>query len=158
LDNVLAWSSILPGLKFSYLKQFRDGNNDLYGVSFGITVPLWFMLDQKGKIEETSALESASASEVQQMRNHLYLKVKNLFTEYKNSEKQVKLYKDEILPQSMEVYQTALKSYSAGEITYLEFLQAKQILISARSNYTNILLNFNLAIASLEEAIGENLK
>ena len=158
IDKLLAWSNLLPGFNFSYLKQFRDGDNGFYGASFGISIPLWFMLDQRGKIEESSALESVSGSEFEQVKNAVYLKIKSMFTDYKNSEKQVQLYKNEILPQSVEVFQTASKSYDAGEITYLEYLQAKQILINSRSNYINILLNYNLALASLEEAVGENLK
>ena len=78
-------------------------------------------------------------------------------TPYRNDERQVQLYNTDLLPQANEVYRTAATSYQAGEITYLEFLQARQTLISARSTYIDALYNYNTAIARLENAVGRTI-
>jgi len=158
IDRTLAWSSLLPNFNFSYFKQSRDGDDGFYGASFGISVPLWFMLDQRGQIQEASANVSIAESELQSLRNEIYLLIKNAFTEFKNEEKQVQLYQSEILPQAEEIYRTAFQSYEAGEISYIEFLQAKQLIINSKSNYINALLLYNLSIITLEEAVGNRLK
>lgn len=156
VEKGLAWSSILPNINFAYFKQTRDGNTGFYGASLGISVPLWFMFDQRGKIQEALANQSISESELQLTKNEIALKLKSAFTDHENNLKQVKLYVNDILPQADEIYRSALKSYDAGEITYIEFLQAKQTLINAKNNYINVLYNYNRSIFTLEEIVGKS--
>lgn len=154
VSKTLAWSSLLPNFNLAYFKQTRDGDNGFYGASFGISVPLWFMFDQRGQIQEATANVSIAESELQLTKNSVYLRIKNALTEFQTADRQVQLYVKDILPQADEVYRTASKSYDAGEITYLEFLQAKQTLINSRNNYINALLAHNVAIATLEQTVG----
>lgn len=157
IEKGLAWSSILPNLNLAYFKQTRDGNNGFYGASFGISVPLWFMFDQRGKIQEAVANQSISESELQLTKNEIALRIKSAFTDHENNLKQVKLYVNDILPQAEEIYRTAIKSYDAGELTYLEYLQAKQTLISSRNNYINVLFNHYQSVFRIEEIVGQNI-
>ena len=157
IEKGLAWSSILPNIDLAYFKQTRDGNTGYYGASFGISVPLWFMFDQRGKIQEAVANQSISESELQLTKNGIVLKIKSAFTDHENNLKQVKLYVNDILPQAEEIYRTAIKSYDAGELTYLEYLQAKQTLISSRNNYINALFNHYQSVFRIEEIAGQNI-
>ena len=157
VEKGLAWSSILPNINLAYFKQTRDGNNGFYGASFGISVPLWFMFDQRGKIQEATANQSLSESELQLTKNEIALKIKNAFTDHENNLQQVKFYVNDILPQTEEIYRTAMKSYDAGELTYLEYLQAKQTLISSRNNYINALFNHYQSVFRIEEIVGQNI-
>ncbi|MCX6151491.1 MAG: TolC family protein [Ignavibacteriales bacterium] len=157
VEKGLAWSSILPNINLAYFKQSIDGNTGFYGASFGISVPLWFMFDQRGKILEAVANLSISELELQLTKNEIALKLKNAFTDHENNLKQVKLYVSDILPQAEEIYRTAIKSYDAGELTYLEYLQAKQTLISARNNYINALFNHYQSVFRIEEIVGQNI-
>lgn len=157
-ENTLAWSSLLPGFNLAYSKQTLEGKDNYYGASFGVSVPLWFMFDQRGKIQETSANESIAEYELQLTQHKVRLRINKAYTQFNNQQKQVQLYKTDLLPQSEEVYYAASKSYEAGEITYLEFLQAKQILINSKSNYLKTLLDYNLSLIELETAAGFELK
>ncbi|MDP3148781.1 MAG: TolC family protein [Ignavibacteria bacterium] len=157
VEKSLAWSSLLPNINLSYFKQARDGDNGFYGASFGVSVPLWFMFDQRGKIQEAVANQSISESELQLTKNEVVLKLKSAFTDHENNLKQVKLYVNDILPQAEEIYRTAIKSYDAGELTYLEYLQAKQTLISSRNNYINALFNHYQSVFRIEEIVGQNI-
>jgi outer membrane protein TolC len=157
IEKGLAWSSILPNINLAYFKQTRDGNAGFYGASFGISVPLWFMFDQRGKIQEADANKSITESELQLTKNEMALKLKSAFTDHENNLKQVKLYVNDILPQAEEIYRTAIKSYDAGELTYLEYLQAKQTLINSRNNYINVLFNHYQSVFRIEEIVGLNI-
>lgn len=157
VEKVIAWSSLLPNFNLAYYKQARDGDNGFYGASFGISVPLWFMFDQRGKIQESAANQAISESELQLTENEIALKIKSAFTDHENNLSQVKLYANDILPQAEEIYRTAIKSYDAGELTYLEYLQAKQTLISSRNNYINALFNHYQSVFRIEEIVGLNI-
>lgn len=157
INKSLAWSSLLPGFSISYFKQSRDGDNGFYGASFGISVPLWFLFENRGQIQETSANVNIAESELQLIKNDVYLRLKSAFNDYENDLRQVNLYISDILPQAEEVYRSAKASYDAGDITYIEFLQARQTLISANNNYVNVLFGYYRSIFTLEETVGQNL-
>ena len=153
VENAIAWSSLLPNINIAYFNQTREGNN-FYGTSVGISVPLWFMFEQNGKIQETKALESMAYSEIQSVKNEICLKLQNAINNYENNLKQVKLYINDILPQTDEIFSTAVKSYEWGEITYMEYLQAKQTLINSKNNYVNVLLIHFQSLFGIEEIVG----
>lgn len=156
VEKSIAWSSLLPNINLAYFKQSRDGG-DFYGTSAGISVPLWFMLEQKGKIQEAKANQSISDAELQSTKNELALKLQSAVNDYENNLKQVKLYVNDVLPQTEEIFSTATKSYDAGEITYIEYMQAKQTLISSQNNYINVLLNHYQSLFGIEEIVGKNI-
>ena len=157
MDRTLAWSSFLPNLNASYYRQTVDGNSDFYGVSFGISLPLWFLFDQRGQIQEASANLNIAESDLQSLNNFISVNVKNAYLKMKNDERQIILHQTDILPQAEEVYRTALASYEVGEITYIEFLQARQTLISSRNEYVEELARYSTSLAKLEFAVGASI-
>jgi len=98
-----------------------------------------------------------SENVLQLTKNDIALKLKNSITDYENNLRQVKLYLDDILPQSEEIFRIASKSYEVGELTYLEYLQAKQTLISSRNNYNNASFNYYQSIFKIEEQIVDKI-
>jgi cobalt-zinc-cadmium resistance protein CzcA len=157
-EKQLAWSSLLPDVNLGvFSKKVRGDGQDYYGASASLSIPLWFMLDQRGKIKEASSNLASAKLDRRATENAVFLAINDAFSEFRNAEKQVALHQKELLPQVEEIYRAALKSYEAGESTYLEFLQAQQTVTSARSGYVEALLEYNLSIVSLEEAIGKKL-
>jgi outer membrane protein TolC len=156
VEKSIAWSSILPNINLAYFKQTRDGG-DFYGTSAGISIPLWFMFEQKGKIQEAKANQSISDDELQSIKNTLALKLQSAVNDYENNIQQVELYRNEILPQTDEILTTATKSYDAGEITYMEYMQAKQTSKNSQTNYINVLLNYYQSLFAIEEIVGKNI-
>lgn len=159
VEKTLAWSSLVPEFNLAcFSKQVRNDPQDYYGASFSIGIPLWFLLDQRGRINEASANVVMAESELRMARNSLYANSQSAFAEFKHEEKQVQLYVKEIIPQAEEIFRTAARSYEAGEITYIEYLQAQQTLINSRGSYIDALLTYNLAIVAMEEAVGKTLQ
>ncbi len=152
----LAEASYWPGLNISYAFQNRDDKN-FSGFGIGISVPLWFMFEQKGKTNEATAKAIAAEYELNQMRNSISTGFAVAFGEYEKSYKQVLLYKNDIVPQAEEVFRTASAGYDAGENTYLEYIQAKQLLTASRNNFIDAVYNCYLSIFMLESISGQNL-
>jgi outer membrane protein TolC len=159
VEKSLARSSLLPSFSIgTYLKKIAGENQNFYGVSFGLTIPLWFMMDQNGAIKEASSNYVAADADLHRDENNVLLQIKSALNECKDADRQVTSYINGILPQAEEVYRSASKSYESGDITYLEFLEAKQTVISSRSSYIDALLAYNLSIVTLEQATGITLK
>lgn len=156
IEKSIAWQSLFPNFDLAYFSQSREGSN-FNGFSAKFSIPLWFMFDQTGKVDEAKANQAISNAELQSLRNELTMKLQTTVNNYENNIKQVKLYIDEIIPQAEEIFTTASKSYDAGEITYLEYLQAKQTLVSSRFNYVNVLSDHFQSLFAIEDIIGQNI-
>jgi outer membrane protein, heavy metal efflux system len=157
VEKTLAWSSAFPTFTIAYFRQAREGDTDFYGASCGISVPLWFMFEQRGRIQEATANLSVQESAGKFTRNEIRLNLKTVLADYDNNLRQVKFYVYDILPQAEEIYRTAVKSYDAGELTYLEYLQAKQTLINSQNNYIQALFNYYQSVFLIEELSGQNI-
>lgn len=157
IEQKLAWSNALPNFDIAYFRETIGGNSGFYGVSIGISIPLWFMFNQRGQIQEASANLRSSEFTLKAIQNEAVLNVRNAVNNFENQNRQVMLFTKEIIPQSQEVYRTAKASYEAGEITYLEYLQAQQTLLNSKSSYIDSLLDYNFALVEIEEAFGRRL-
>ncbi|RPI17238.1 MAG: TolC family protein [Ignavibacteriae bacterium] len=157
MNRKIAISSFLPDLTIGYKRQSISGINNYYGINLGISLPLWFMFDQKGKVKEADAEIKVSEYEYDEIYLDVVNSTKKAYISLKNSEKQILLYKNTLLPESEEIFRIASTNYEIGEITYLEFLQSKQILITTKENYISALSNFNLNLIELEKALGRKL-
>ncbi len=157
-QKMLAWSGVLPGFKLAGSRQaLEGGGNDYYGISFGASIPLWFLFDQRGRIEEASAELKGSEYEYAALKNTLFAGISEAFFQFVSQEQQIQLFQQELLPQADEIYRTAAVSYDAGEIGYLEYVQSKQTLASVKSGHIDALLAYNLAVIKLEELSGRLL-
>jgi outer membrane protein TolC len=157
VDKKLAYANLLPVFNVSCFRQSRDRETGYYGAALAMSVPLWFMFEHKGKIQESTANIAVAESDFQATQNEICFNVKSAFAEYSNQEKRVVLYQADILPQADEIYRAAQKSYEMGELSYIEFMQAKLTLVNSKRNYIDSLLSYRLSIVALEEAVGKPL-
>jgi outer membrane protein TolC len=153
-DRSLSWAGLLPSFRLSYYRQSQGSKSNYFGALFGVNLPLWFWLNPRGNIQESQANLSGAISESQVLINSITTAIKNAYLNCISGQRRLTMYQSDLLPQAEEIFRTATASYSAGEISYLEFLQSKQILVSARVNYTLALLNYNLSIIELEQILG----
>lgn len=153
-SRALSWSSLLPNFTASYFKQARDGGNDFYGASLGISVPLWFMFDTRGKVEEASAGLAMAEAEFDAVRNRLGAGLRSAVSALQEQENSVRLFHAERVPQAEEVSRIASRGYAAGELSYLEYLQAKVTLLATRSSYIDTLLHHLESVVLLDELTG----
>lgn len=157
MNKSLAWSSLLPSFNIGYNRVSTSGEDPNFGASIGASIPLWFMFDHRGKIQEATAIHRKAQSEYASTSNLIRSSIRNCYLELLTYDKQVLLYQSDILPQAKEVFRVAATSFEAGEISYIEYLQAKQSLIAIESEYIDVLLNVNSAMARLEKAVGKEL-
>jgi outer membrane protein, heavy metal efflux system len=154
-SRVLSWSSLLPSFTASYFRQAKDGVSDYYGASLGISVPLWFMLDTRGKVEEAGAGLAIAEAEFDGLRNRLVIGLRSAVNAMQEQENSVRLFHAELIPQAEEVSHIASRGYAAGELSYLEYLQAKVTLLATRRNYIDTLLEYLDSMVLLDELTGE---
>lgn len=157
ISKKLAWSELLPEFNISYASQLQDGNSKLYGVGFGMSVPLWFMFENRSKIEEASAISLASEAELNYTKQKIASELRNSFNNLESQISEIKIHETELLPQAQEALKAAEVSFFAGEISYTEFLQAKQIYIGTKQNYYNSIFEYYSNLIELESISGTQI-
>ncbi|MBK7257426.1 MAG: TolC family protein [Ignavibacteriae bacterium] len=155
-SRALAWSTLLPSFTVSYFNQMRDGVKDYYGASLSISVPLWFMMNTRGQVEESQAGIALAEAEFAATRNTLLVELRTAVSNLQNNRNSVRLYETDLIPQAEEVYRTANRGYATGDLSYLEYLQARVTLLATRRNYLTTLMNYVHSETLLDELTGES--
>ena len=156
-SRALAWSTLLPSFTVSYFNQMRDGVKDYYGASLGISVPLWFMMNTRGQVEESQAEMALAEAEFAATRNTLLVELRTAVSNLQNTANSVRLYETDLIPQAEEVYRTANRGYVTGDLSYIEYLQARVTLLATRRNYITTLLNYVHSVTLLDELTEESV-
>ncbi len=71
---------------------------------------------------------------------------------------QAKAIREQILPSAKKAFAGASAGFRMGKFPYLEMLDAQRTLYEVQSQYIDSLEAYNLARASLERLIGQDLK
>ncbi len=148
----LSIGSLLPGLHFSYFKQ-KLNKHDLWGGEIGLSIPLWFMR-HKGDIQQKNAELSKSKSELSAEQLRIRREYDQAVSRFEKAMNEVELYQTELLQEAEETFRIAKRSYDIGEIGYLEYIDAQQILIHTREGYLESLFSYQVEKANLTSLTG----
>ncbi len=151
----LAYGGFLPKISLTYYKQEID-NTVFWGGGIGLSFPLWFM-GQKGRIQEKNAQLAMAEYFVNAESLRLQKDLNQAVSNFQKAVTEVRLYQTSLLGEAEEVFRIAKKSYTVGEIGYLQFIDAQQTLINTRSGYLRSLTNYQIEKAHLTKLVGEEL-
>jgi outer membrane protein TolC len=82
------------------------------------------------------------------------VEVEEAHTSARKARDQIQLYQSEILPQAQEVLEMFTFSYQEGEIGGIELIEARRTLNASRRSFADALLEYALALGTLEKAVG----
>lgn len=166
LEKQLATSRFLPDLRIGYFSQSIIGVQDVNGLprefnasdrftgwQAGITIPLWF-LPHTARISAARVGQLMSRTNADQQKNILLSGFKEQWQEYMKYKKSLEFYEQTALPEADLIIQQAEKSFKAGMLDYLDFVQSLARAISIKNNYLDALNNCNQAVIRLEYISG----
>lgn len=160
-------SKILPEFTIGYFSKSIIGTQDVNGtvqnfgsgdrftgIQAGISIPLWFY-------PQTSRIKAAKINHLIAKTNELSYKAsldgeyKSLLQDFNKFKSSIDYYEKLALPQANMIISQTTKSYKAGELDYLEFIQNLSRALQIKSNYLETLNQYNQSIISLEFIIGK---
>jgi outer membrane protein TolC len=155
INQKIATTSYLPNFSLSYLIQNRD-NQNLHGISIGISAPLWFMLEQKGKSIEADAQKNICENNLLLTQNEKLFRLNSLLSEMDAYKQQIELYQSSLIPKQEQLLNISKQSYESGQISNIEFVQARQIMINSMDTYYELIRNYYQTIFRIEETSGKS--
>jgi cobalt-zinc-cadmium efflux system outer membrane protein len=146
------WPDFTVG--YSYEKT-GPGFNDYYMLSLGAKIPLYFWRKQTPAIEQ-AALEAESArAQVRATQLQVSSDGEGSLVAMRTAERILSIYRDGLLPQAETSQAAAMAAYRVGKVDFQTLLSSVLDLQNLRQEYYRSLADHEIAIAKLQQVIGD---
>jgi len=149
---------LFPTLRLSArYEQAResDSRNQRGIVSFSVPLPLFNR--SQGDLEIALAEQAKQAARIDLVKASFAKDVSQALDRVLASRQIVEQFTSAILPQQQENFQLLREGYQSGQFSLTETLIAQREFIEGRLGYLDTVVEFNRALAELEEAVGTRL-
>ena len=166
IETRLEKSKLLPDLSVGYFSQTIKGEQTVNGVprtfgpgdrftgaQIGIAVPLWFT-PNAARIKAARLKEKVMQVDAENYSKSLSGNYNSLLGEYAKYNNSLNYYEKQAVPEADLIISQATKSYKAGEIDYLDYVQSLSRALSIKQNYLDALNNYNQTIINIEFITG----
>jgi cobalt-zinc-cadmium resistance protein CzcA len=140
---------LLPDIKLGYFNQSIDAQTGFQGWMVGVSVPLWFW-SQRGKIQSASIGQDIALNNLKSERLRLSVRVDQLYELLNKYDHALDIFDDFALSQADEIASSAITSYRAGEIDYIEYVQNISLAFEIRLQYLDALNDYNQTVLELD--------
>jgi outer membrane protein TolC len=136
------------------------GGTDQWAAMIGINLPVapWSIGKYSGKVEENEALLHSTEQSISDMQNMIGSEVRDAYAKVISRTEQLNRYKKTILPQTEQAFDATLASYRIDKADFLSLLDSYRMLQMFRMEYYMALGDYLSNVATLERAIGKELK
>ena len=152
-----AKSNILPDIKLNLYKQdYGDGYN-FKGFEVGLSIPIWYKFEQKGRIKSTLARQEEIRWKQEEIRLDMKKEIEHAWHSYEVSRAKIKRYDQTIRSKAAKLQALTLNAYRLGEIDLLNLINAQQIYLTSQEHYLSALRDFYIQLIELEKFLNEDL-
>jgi cobalt-zinc-cadmium resistance protein CzcA len=158
---------ILPDISLGYFVQSLTGlqnvnGQDIFytrskhfqGFELGLSIPFW-IVPQVARVRAAASYAEAARRAADYYQTTLASHYEQALRELDKDLASLTYYEDSALPNASLILAQARRSYTGGEIGYVEYLQSLKNVISIRSNYLMSLNLYNQSVVKIEFLIGK---
>ncbi|HEY6913369.1 MAG TPA: TolC family protein, partial [Paludibacter sp.] len=166
VETNLERSRMLPDLSIGYFSQTMQGEQEINGVprtfgkgdrfsgiQAGISIPLWFA-PYTAKIKAAKQKSQQAQINAENYSKTLAGNYQSLIGEYSKYASNLDYYEKQAVPEADLIIDQATKSYRAGAIDYLDYIQSLSRALTIKLNYLDALNNYNQTIISIDYITG----
>jgi len=136
--------------------QLADSGKDPWLVTLSLNLPLWFGANRAAR-EEVRFRQQALGHETMDRRNRLQAEFQVAARALAESERQVALHQDRLIPLASQGLDVALRDFAGGGVSYLEVLAAEQDLLGLELGLARARADRGRHLASIEWIVGRAL-
>ncbi|NLV19726.1 MAG: TolC family protein [Bacteroidetes bacterium] len=152
-----AKSNILPDLSLSLYKQnFGEGYN-FRGFEVGLSIPIWYPFDQKGKINRSLARMEEIKWKQKEVSLDIKRQIEYAWHNYDVSRSIINRYNETMKNKASQLQNLSLRAYQLGEIDLLNLLTAQQTYLNSEQRYLTALRDYYLQLVTLEKYLRQEL-
>jgi cobalt-zinc-cadmium resistance protein CzcA len=144
------WMEFLPRFEVSWFRQDFTDIGQHWGAELTASLPLWFLLDTRGSIEEHQAARRIAEEEYTlAMQRHLVNAEKSRVRLLSGADNCF-AYRNHLLAEANAIANAAEIGYESGEIGYMEYIAARQSVSTIAIGYYDALAELYAAMAGFE--------
>lgn len=145
-----AKSNILPDIRFNLYKQDYGTGYNFNGFELGLSFPIWYPLEQKGRIKMNLARQEEIHWKQKQIRSGVKEQIEHAWHGYEVSRSTIKRYDETIRSKAEKLQSLTLSAYRLGEVDLLNLINAQQIYLNSQQRYLSALHDFYIQLVELE--------
>jgi heavy metal efflux system protein len=166
-ETNLEKSRMMPDLNVGYFSLTMVGSQEVNGatrtfglgdrftgIQAGIAIPLWSK-PYTSKIKAAKLKEQFAKTNVEHVRKLLSSNYRSLMNEYTKCTTSLNYYEKQAVPEAGLIIDQATKSYKAGAIDYLDYIQNLSRALGIKLNYLDALNSYNQTIISIDYITGK---
>lgn len=134
----------------SGLSPVADGSDQTM-FTLGINIPFW-RAPRRAGIDEASAGIAEMQANIASSRSSLRQRVEDAWLSAKSSREIITLFETRLIPDARKAHELALKSYSAGELSFVDVLDTWRTLLSLELQLEHNRASLGKASAALKSA------
>jgi len=123
-------------------------------ISAGISIPLKFSAINKGELRAAQHFEQQAAAQYDVILLQIRKEVEQSYNYYLSAYRQAELYQNSILADATTILERKKYSYSRGETSLLEVLDAQRTANDIFQSYYEMLYHANASLVELYRAVG----
>ncbi|MGH7885106.1 MAG: TolC family protein, partial [Thermodesulfobacteriota bacterium] len=136
----------------------RGAFADEWVARVGFIVPIYFWKKERFGVEEASYKLEEMKQDYNSTNQNLNFEIKEKYITAKTSEKLLDLYQNGIIPQSTLSRESAISGYRVGDVDFLTLIDSSVAVFNFELEYIKQLVEYEKALAGLEEIVGYDLK
>jgi outer membrane protein TolC len=121
-----------------------------------VTIPIWRDNYGAGQRQAEAGVRKAGQQKTES-QNNMVAQTENVIYNFENSSKKVKLYSNDLIPQTKELLKASEAAYSRGTIDFLNLIEAQRLLLQYRLEYEHSITENAQKAAELEAMCGAEL-
>ena len=152
----LARKGYIPDFTLGYSYQKTGpGRRDYYMLTVGARIPLYFWRRQTPAVEQAALEESAARSQIRAHELDAGAAAEERLVAIHASDRVLRIYEEGLIPQAENSLEAALAAYRVSKVDFQTMLSAFVDLLELRQEYYRELADHEIAVAKLEQIIGE---
>lgn len=145
-----AKSNILPDIRFNLYKQDYGTGYNFNGFDIGLSFPIWYPFEQKGRIKMNLARQDEIRWKQNEIRSGVKEQIEHAWHGYEVSRSTIKRYDETIRSKAEKLESLTLNAYRLGEVDLLNLILAQQIYLNSQQRYLSALRDFYIRLVELE--------
>lgn len=140
-------------LRFAY--GYRNDRVDFWTAGVSFNLPFWRGDKQRRAVAEKEAERRAGVARLEVRRNELSLAIGTALISINDARKQLRLYRDAIIPQARQTLEAAVVGYKSDTVDFLSMIEAEKRLFELEIAAARLVFQHEKNIVDIEAATGD---
>jgi cobalt-zinc-cadmium efflux system outer membrane protein len=144
-------SSYLPDINLKYYRQDFGNGFDFNAFEVGVSVPLWFGINQSNRVQSSKATERTVEWRFIEQQLAVKKQAEQAWHGYETARSNINRFQESIREKSLELVSMTQRGYRMGELDLLTLLEAQRTYLRTQQAYYETLRDYYLSVIELEK-------